>query len=1202
MWTNEQKKAIDIRDKNILVSASAGSGKTAVLVERVIKKVIEDKVSVDKILVVTFTSAAASELKQKLINAINESIKQDKSNYFLKKQLDNSNKASITTIHSFCLEIIRENFYKLNLDPAFSICDDINSKLLKSQAMVSVIENEYKNFKENEFGIYNLLNLYNLKDEDLMQSLDRIFTYIQSFEYPFKFLEEKIENYNLDENVDLYNLSFGKEIYDDIIDNMTILVKRLEILREKSALDIDMLKITLLLDSYIDSMKICINRESKSFDKLYEDLNKIEFPRFPIVKVVDVDFKDEIKNFINSIVKEEVKSYKKSIYADTKTIVKGLKKTYPYLKYITELLNAYNNEYIKLKKEKNVIDFNDIEHFAIKVLIDDKYTPTEVANSYKQKFEEVYTDEYQDTSFIQEAILNAVSKNNNRFMVGDIKQSIYRFRQAMPEIFNHKYATFELSNEENTENINSKVILAKNFRSREKIIDSINYMFCKLMSLDLGDCDYSNDEVLGFGATRLETCNENNYNTEINIIDLKNSDQINENITGEELEYIEELKKYEVEAKYIATRIKDMVENKEFKVYDDKQKIFRNVMYKDIVILLRGLKNKSNILEETFKNSNIPCFSDTENNIFDNDEIRLVISLLKILDNPFQDIDMVAVMYSCIAKFTADEIYTIRELDKKEYIYNNMIKYAQDNETELSNKVNFLLDLIEQLTNYAKMYTVAELLNKIYLDTSIYLESFLINTSSQSKINLDSLVVVANKLENTSIYSYLNYVELLSQKQVSDNTTAKSIGENEDVVRIMTIHKSKGLEFPVVILSDTSSKYNAKDNSSIVTLNHNYGLGMNVIDEDYYITYPSIIKEAIKLKELKMSRSEELRVLYVALTRAKEKLIIYSTLNDLDKKINNMYISVQNNRIDSKCVYKNTSFSDNILMSMSNNILENKEKDLFDINIYNAKEKDNIEKIIKETKKDINLLQILQNNYNNQSKEVKEIIDKNINTIKGNIEREYKYKEDIALPTRVSVSKLKEENSKLHLIEKVDEESEIKKEKKYIKPKCLEETETYNAARKGTLIHFILEHLDFKNITTKKQIIEYINRLIMEKIIVEEEKKYINITKIYNFLNSDLGKKIRESSLIKREEEFVYKDEKYSKSVIQGVIDLYFKTKDNKYIIVDFKTDNITDKQQFIDKYKLQLDIYKDALININHYDIEKVYIYSFKLDTAIEI
>ncbi len=1231
-WTKEQKLAIDIKDKNILVSASAGSGKTAVLVERVISKVIDEHIDIDKILVVTFTNAAASELKQKLIKAINKEIKKDNQNYFLKRQLDNIHRASITTIHSFCLEVIRSNFFKIDLDPSFNICDDINSKLLKSAAMIKVLEDEYRNYVEGEFGIYNVLNIFNSKDDELLKTLDKIYNYIQSFEFPFEFLKLSIEKYNLDKKLDLCQSDFGKEIYNNVIDSLEIIVYKLKDLRNKVSdnLEDDLIKIVEVLDDDIANLERCTKCSDKSFDMLFSNVDNIEIKSMPRNRVRNVDLKDEVKNFRADILRAEIKNIKKTIYGKSEVIIEDLNKTYPYLIYIYKLIANIDAEYTKQKREKNLIDFGDIEHLALNILLtktDSGYIPSETAIIYRNKFKEIYTDEYQDTSFTQEAILNSIAKTNNRFMVGDIKQSIYRFRQAMPEIFNSKYRAYinyEEINEDEMTVENTKVILAKNFRSRENVINSINYIFEKVMSYDLGDCDYEDKEVLQFGATRLKVNEANNYKTELNVLDTKldEDSSMYEDIDDETLEYITELKNYEIEAKYIAKRVNDLVKKKEFKVYDEKEDTFRDIKYSDIVILLRGLKNKANILEDEFKSLEIPVFSDIETNIFDNDEIRLIISMLKIIDNPYQDIDMVAVLYSSIGKFTLDEIYMIKEYNKKEYIYDNLLLLSKETkDVNLKEHTLKFLNMLNSLIAFSKSYSVAELLNKIYTETNIYLESFLLNNSNSSKINLDSLVVVAQKLENPSIYTYVNYVQMLREKTVSETAKAKVIGENDNVVKIMTIHKSKGLEFPIVILSDTSNKYNIKDMSAPVTLNYEYGLGMNVINEELFITYPSIIKEAIKSKEAKTLKAEELRMLYVALTRAKEKLIIYGSVTDIQKKLSSMYIiKDENDKIDSKVIYKNTSFLDNILCTLKDyiNVKENKDvvESLFDINIHKVKESSSISNILKNDITSNRLNDVLLSAYENKNEKEKLEIESMIEKLSYNINKKYHNENNLAVPSRISVSRLKEENrdditlnnSNIHslvnedVIEYIDDEPIVNKEEKYAMPDCIKGKENVTSVRKGTLIHFILEHLDFNKVSTKKDISDFVNMLVKTGKIKEEEKKYINIKKICEFLNSNIGIRIKNSRKVFKEAEFVYKNNKYSKSIIQGVIDLYFENEDGSYTLVDFKTDNIIDKEEFVSRYKLQLDIYKDALAYINGYRIKNTYIYSFKLNDVIEV
>lgn len=1215
-WTKEQGLAIEADGNNILVSASAGSGKTAVLVERVISKVIKSRIDIDRILVVTFTNASAVELKERLLLAIYKAIDEDKHNLFLKKQLEYLNRATITTIHSFCLEVIRSNFYNLGIDPNVAICDDAMSKLLKAKAFNTVLENEYTNYEENMFGLYNILSLFNNKDDEFIEYMLKIYSYINSFEYPLEWLKDKITKYNIEDlNLDLYNLDFGKEIYDNVVLDLSVIVEKIKKMTEEIIEIDDFKKHVEMLNIDLENIDRCIKCSNNSWDLLFENLNMIEYTQFPRNKVANELLKEKLQNFRKTVIKDEVKKIQKNIYANSCDILEDLKNTYKYLEYVYSFIEKSDTLYKELKKDSNYIDFNDIEHLALKVLVskelvDDKYEylPTEQAKKYKEKFIEVYTDEYQDTSFVQEAILNAVSNGNNRFMVGDIKQSIYKFRQAMPEIFNHKYLEYPLINskeEVSSDSNGVKIILAKNFRSRKTVLDSINYIFAQIMSNDIGDSNYAGNEMLLFGNESYVENPENDYSCEINILDVKDievnyEESEEETIDESSLEYINELKDFEIEAKYIAERINNIVNVNPFKVFNMKDGTFENAKYKDIVVLLRNLKDKGNILTKILKDSNIHAFSDSNVNLFDNDEVKLVLSFLKVVDNPLQDIEMVSLMYSIVGKFTLDEIYTIKNIDKKEYIYNCMKKVEETEDSKLITKVSKFLDLINIFKEYAEIYNVGEILARIYKETNLYNQVLLFSKSNESKINLDSLIDVAVKFDvNSSIYSFITYIESLKDKTSGDATTAKVIGENENVVRIMTIHKSKGLEFPIVILAGTNLKYNSKDMTSAIVLDHNLGVGLDIVDEEKNITYPSVIKEGIKTSMLRSMKSEELRMLYVALTRAKEKLIIYSTMKDYNKKISSMFLMYKDGKIDTTLVKKNNTYIDNILMALYKyiNNEEEQKSNLFKLNVIDVKSKENIDSIVNKQKNDsVNIGNVLSSEYEERNEDEKTRIENEVNVLKSNIDYEYKYIDDVIASKKISVSELKKNQ--------YEEDEAVSTDVKLLKvPECLESKELkYTAVRKGTLIHFILEHLDIEYVNTKQDIYKYIDNLVSTKVINENDRRQINVNSIFEFLNSKIGKEIKQSKQVKREIEFVLKDEKFSKSIIQGVIDMYYLNEDNTYTLVDFKTDNLTDETEFVSRYKLQLDIYKEAIEKLTDIKVSKVYIYSFKLSKEIEI
>lgn len=1248
MWTKEQNQAIKKENSNVLVAASAGSGKTAVLVERVITKVISSKIDIDKILVVTFTNAAAQELKERLMLAIYDALNKNPKDKFLKRQLVYINRASITTIHAFCLEIIRANFHVLDIDPNFSICDETESAVLKSKAILKVIEEEYIKTNEDENAkkrLYKLLELFGGKDENLIEYILKIYSYIKSFAFEYEWLESQIKKYNIENLDNLYNTDFGKKIYENVVKNLQILTKKTEEIIEEIRENEDFSKFVLMFEEDEKNIKNCILNSHNNWDSLKENLSLVNFKRSPIYKGDNKVLKEKITSFRTNVLKKNIEKFKKNLYASTSKIIEDNKKAYEYVEYIYELVMKFDQIYMSLKREKNYVDFNDIEHLALELLVkkqeDGTITYTDIANNLKEKFKEVYTDEYQDISFIQEAILESISSGNNRFMVGDIKQSIYKFRQAMPDIFNEKYDMYKKMDDE--ENLatkeDTKIILAKNFRSRKEVLDSINYIFKKIMSKEMGDCDYSKDEVLEFGALKYEENKVLNYATEINIIDLKNEGENNnfklqetqesENTLEENTSlYLEELKSFEIEAIFIAKKIAEIVEKN--KTYNIKKNEVKTTKYKDIVILLRSIKDKGTILEETLKKYGIPVFCDVSTNLFDSDEIHLLVSLLKVIDNPYQDICLLSVLYSIIGGFSLDELTYIRSIDRKAKIYDNLIetknaleKRLEENtrlereeieskEEKLLRKINKFLNLLENLVVFSKVNSVPDILLEIYEKTNIYRQYVIDKTCSQKKANLDLLVSLAIKCEEnkiTSLGEYISYISNLKDKTDAGAASAKIIGENEDVVRIMTIHKSKGLEFPYVFLCDTSKRYNMLDTTALVTMHHNLGIGINIVDEKYKVSYPSVIKEAIKNQIVKETKDEELRMLYVALTRAKEKLYIYATLKNYEKfsaKQIPLYIDDKKTRLDPLVVQNNSSYFENINMALKD---YDSSLNLFDINVINPYKDTNLNEE-KSKEKNLALSDVFkeivkEKEYN------KEKIEEEKNKFRENFNFKYSYEDEIYLPSRVSVSTLKKaalEESE-EVVEYMEETQKIQDIKtKYNLEEVFENVDednsnvAYSSTRKGTLIHFVLENLDLSKEYDMESLKEEITNLVLIGKINKQDEKYINKKKLLTFLKSDLGIMIKNSNFVKKEQEFILKDKNISKSVIQGVIDLYFVNENGNIVLIDFKTDKISDEELFITRYKKQLEIYKVALEKITGKIVEKTYIYSFNLDKKIEI
>ena len=1214
-WTEDQLKAIEKRDSNILVSASAGSGKTAVLVERIIEKILNDYLDVDKILVVTFTNAAAQELKEKILNAIYKSLENEKDpkkiNH-LKNQLIYINRASITTIDAFCFKLVRENFNILNIDPNIRICEESQSVLIKTRVLEDLLEEEYESYvdEKNVFGLYNILELFSGKDEELLDNILRIYNYIQSFPYPFKWLKEQIEKYNITEDIDLYDTDFGRDIYEDIVSEIELCIEKYDDYLNKISGIEEFNKCYTILDNDIQILNSAIAISNKSWDKLYENISNINFPKFVIGKVSDEELKNEISEFRKKEVKSVIDKIKKKIYAKSNEILEDNKIAYKYIKYLYEFLVRYDNNYREEKKNLGVAEFNDIMHYALELLVDEEDNITDIALGLKDRYKEIYTDEYQDTSYVQERILDAISKDNNRFMVGDIKQSIYGFRQARPDIFNDKYISY--SSKADEESSNCKIILSKNFRSREEVIDSINYIFEKIMSMKNGQCDYTQNERLICGNTGYISSDDTSYKTQINIINLKDKEvsPFEEN-DDDEVQIDEDLSNIQIEAKCIAYKIKEII--KKDKVMD-KDGMLRSVKYKDIVVLLRGIKNKAEIIEEELKRNNIPVFCDTSSSIFEGDEVKLVLSFLKIIDNPYQDIYMISIMFSIIGNFTLDEITKIRLYDSTSYVYDTLNSILNDEEYvkqegKIVEKIKRFLSIIKEYTIYSKKYSISELLIRLYKDTNIYYQFALEDDAESKKANLNYLIELASTFYSNignTLNAYIKYIDNLKDKQDTSTTSAKIIGENEDVVRLMTIHKSKGLEFPIVILADTSKGYNFSDSrKQRVVFHHKYGIGIDVVNQDLGVTYPSLIKQAIRSVIEKETKSEELRLLYVALTRAKEKLYIFATTKDYDKEYSMQTIKLKNGKFNETLVASNTSYYKNLLPVIKYYNEFEADKKEFDIQRIEIKSNTTDEELrnlfnIKEAEEDSKSINDILITAFNKEKVDKELLK----SIKENLESEYRYYEDAHTPSRVSVSELKQskiDEEDVHITSLFNDENRDNDE--YKMPLCLlEKEEKYTPVRKGLLIHFILQNLEFKSLNTKSDIKNYIDKLKFENVISEQDSKYISITKIYNFLNSKIGKELKDAKKIFREYEFILKNEKISNSLIQGIIDLFYITEDNKAILVDFKTDKLDNEQDFIDRYKIQLKIYKDAINTLTDYNIYKTYIYSFNLNKEIEL
>ena len=673
-WTKEQLKAIETSGNNILVAAAAGSGKTAVLVERMIHKILNKEINIDEILVVTFTNAAASEMRERILEAIYRKIDENPNDETLLKQITLLSKASICTIDSFCLEVVRNNFYELGISPNFRIADTTELELLKQEVIEELFEEKYEQGDEKFLKLLETYSDY-LSDDSLKELILSIYNFIQSNPFPQEWLEEKVNDFNIANNLndDFSKTKWGniiiKNIKEEVLDCK---LKLEEILEHLERLD-ELKKYTETLKSDINIMNKFLN--TATWDNLYELVNEVTFEKWPTDKKITLEEKNIAKDKRDKIKKQFNKSIE-IINCNSKEANSDILYMYEILKTLKELVFEFEAIFLENKSEKNIVDFSDIEHFALQILLkkddDGEYVPTKVAEKYKNKFKEIAIDEYQDSNLVQEYILKSISNGRNMFMVGDVKQSIYKFRQACPELFLEKYDTYCI--EENNINDGIKIQLFKNFRSRNNIIETTNKIFENIMSKELGNIDYDENEYLRLGANFEDTEKEIiAKNTEVYIIE--NSEQEQEEVLEEPIENIE------LEAKFVANKIKEIIQSK--KMVYDKKVGYREVTYKDIVVLLRATKQRANIFEKEISNLDMPVFSDTSDAYLDSIEIQTIMSLLKIIDNPMQDIPLVTVLRSYFFGFTDNELIKIRvKTGTKQTFYESIKKYINEIDNE----------------------------------------------------------------------------------------------------------------------------------------------------------------------------------------------------------------------------------------------------------------------------------------------------------------------------------------------------------------------------------------------------------------------------------------------------------------------------------------------------------------------------------------
>ena len=1227
-WTPEQTQAIYKKDSNILVAAAAGSGKTAVLVERIINKIIKEKIDIDKLLVVTFTNAAASEMRERILKSIykiidSEGPQDEETINHLQRQITLLNKASICTIDSFCLDVIKNNFFEIEISPNFRIADTAEIDLLKQEVLEKLFEEKYENHDQNFEKLIKTYTSYR-DDTPLKDMVLRIYTYIESNPFPLKWLKEQVEKFNIkDIKQDFSNTEWGKILLQNMKEEVEDSIKKLKAEEKRLSLESELEQYERVILSDIQQLEM-VYGNLENWDKAYSLIKKVDFLRWPVSKKITHPEKDKAKSIRDKVTKDFKAKRDKIFTANSEMANEDLIEMYEILSKLEKLIIDFDLEFSKNKRDRNIVDFSDVEHLALKILVKEDETPSEIAKKYQEKFVEIAIDEYQDSNLVQEYILTSISNGKNIFMVGDVKQSIYKFRQAMPDLFLSKYGNYS-ENEENENGL--KIKLFKNFRSRKNVLDFTNLIFENIMGEKLGEIDYTEEEYLNLGANYAESKEE--LISEIDILDVTEDDDNEKNLgesenieaiqtqDGGDLEEIEKIEDIELEAKFVAQKIRNLIDSK-FQVYDNKKEEFKDIRFRDIVILLRSTKNKANIFEKELTNLNINVYSDTSQEYLESYEIQVIMDLLKIIDNPYQDIPLVHVMLSSLGMFTEDDLLEIRLCEQNDDFYTTMLKARLSVRKELKEKIDVFLSKIDDFREKNGYMDLDELIWTIYEKTGFLNYVALMPNGALRVANLKMLFERAKQYESASFKGLFNFINFIERIKLGsgDLGAAKLIGENEDVVRIMSIHKSKGLEFPVVFLSCTGSGFNMMDLNSDILLHQKIGIGVKYIDYDRQIKYDTISKLALREKLLEENLSEEMRILYVALTRAKEKIFVTGVKKDFQKNKEKMQELVdiykkEDGKINPILIKKYKKYIDWILLVYMYNFESS--KDILKINTL--KRKDVLKTMKKEEVEDVDIFKVLEE----KSKYIKE---EDVLKLKNQLAFEYVYKGLSDIPTKESVTNIVHKNVVAEPFETKPQEDDDFEEKdiELPKPKFLigTEEEEITPAKRGTLIHLCMKNLDFSRDYSLDDVKDLIDDLEAREIITAKEKEAINPWVIFKFTKSNIWSELKEAKEYHKEEAFYINvpardviDTTLDENIlVQGIIDLYYITKYDELVLLDYKTDFVAQKEpvqmgqneeeKLVERHKPQLMLYKDALESGLNRKVARVWIYSTGLGKEI--
>ncbi|MCK9478056.1 MAG: helicase-exonuclease AddAB subunit AddA [Firmicutes bacterium] len=1127
-WTDEQQKAITEKGKNVLVSAAAGSGKTAVLVERVIQLITDKQnpITIDRLLIVTFTNAAANGMQIKIHKKLQNLLEKSKENKHIANQLVLLPKATITTVHSFCQDLIRNNFLKLGLNASFEIGDDTQLSILREKALAQTLEMRYENSSKAFEGLVDGFG-GKKDDKSLSDIIMNLYYFTQSVANPKQWLETAKDNF-CDQGFDLWS----KYILLSLKEEIKGMIKSYDSAIDAIISDIDL---HAYHDTFVAERGLLENilfKCSGGWDEMREFICSIKFVTLPRKGKNADDAKANFAKKIRDNVKKSIKNACDTFYSSAQSIKADNIELSEIIGELCSIVWDFTQLYSELKRDRNLVDFNDLEHFSLKLLEDN-----EISKQVKDKFAFVLVDEYQDTNGVQEGLFQAVSTGDNLFMVGDVKQSIYGFRNAQPSIFTQKAERYRKDPKRGT-----LINLFHNFRSDDNIISFANNVFYKIMSEHIGNVNYTDGHGLK-GVGKSSTQSE----VEINLIEKKFE-------FSDEYSVEEQLSNdMEREAMFVARRIRKLVEVEKPLIPDESTGKTRRLQYRDIAILARKNKGISDVFSQQLDAFNIPFYCEDEKGDYtESFEVSIILSFLSVIDNPIQDIPLIAVMRSPLFSFDDEQLVRIRNMVSERPFYNAV---CADNSFESK----AFLQALDKYRKVSKDEKIEYLIRKILSDTGFLSYVATLSDGETRIANLRLLCERAGRFESDThktLFEFLSYLSAMKEHSYS-YSVSKTSAQNDNAVKIMSIHKSKGLEFPAVFFVRCGEMFNKTDLRSPLQYDIDFGIGCDFIDIRRGIKYPNLSKTAISQKKLYSLLSEEMRIMYVALTRAQHLLFVSASCNNIEKKL----CDWENSSPLPYTVALQNTFIDWIGIALGEQMRMLGKVHVPHEILAQNEEKPAIETYAADKASDTAY-----------SKEIAE-----------RLEYEYPYKDAKYIPSKLPVSRA---------IGEVMYEVNLKT------PEFLQKPAKMTAALRGTIIHFVLQNIDLSQTDSKQQIQNQLYEMVAKGMLSKDFANVVDIEKLFIFFKSDIGFRMKSSPEVKREVKFfvdipadkIIND--LDKSVanetilLQGVVDCYF-VEDGQLVIVDYKTGR-PDRAEF----QKQLDLYAMGLSKALNMKVKETILY----------